>query len=240
MPTITTTSIRQRIAELPWPELHEALDAHGFARTGPVLAEEECRELAASYDTATFRSTIDMARYRFGEGEYKYFAYPLPAAVDELRHALYPQLALAADRWAQLLADDTRYPEDLDDFLERCHRAGQTRPTPLILRYGPGGYNALHQDIYGEVAFPFQALVVLSRHGVDHEGGESVLLEQRPRAQSRAHVTVVDQGELLLFTTRHRAVAGNRGVYRAAMRHGVATVTAGERLGLGIIFHDAT
>jgi hypothetical protein len=133
----------------------------------------------------------------------------------------------------------TPYPSELGDFLERCHRAGQTRPTPLILRYGRGGHNTLHQDIYGDIAFPFQALVLLSRHGADYEGGESVLLEQRPRAQSRAHVQVVGQGELLLFTTRHRPVKGTRGVYRAAMRHGVATVTAGRRFGLGIIFHDA-
>jgi hypothetical protein len=240
MATTTQTTITRRIGALPWSALHEDLDAQGFARTGPVLDAGECRELAGLYDTAEFRSTIDMARYRFGEGQYKYFAYPLPGAVDELRHALYPQLARAANRWAELLGDDTRYPHDLEEFLERCARAGQTRPTPLLLRYGSGGHNTMHQDLYGEVAFPFQALVVLSEHGVDYEGGESVLLEQRPRAQSRAHVAVLKRGELMVFTTRHRPVAGARGYYRATMRHGVATLAAGERYGLGIIFHDAT
>jgi len=233
------TSIAQRVAALDWPALHSALDARGFARTGAVLRAPECRRLAALYETAPFRSSIDMARYRFGEGQYKYFAYPLPDPVDELRRALYPPLAEAANRWAALLGDDARYPADLDAFLERCAAAGQTRPTPLLLRYGPGGHNTMHQDIYGDVAFPFQALVVLSEQGRDYEGGESVLLEQRPRAQSRAHVTVLRRGELMLFTTRHRPVAGTRGHYRATMRHGVATITAGERYGLGVIFHDA-
>jgi hypothetical protein len=239
METITTTTLAQRIAALPWPALHDDLDARGFARTGPVLAADECRDLAALYDTAAFRSTIDMARYRFGEGEYKYFAYPLPPAIAELRQALYPPLARAANRWAELLGDATHYPDELDAFLARCAAAGQRRPTPLLLRYGPGGHNTLHQDIYGDVAFPFQALIVLSEQGADYEGGESVLLEQRPRAQSRAHVAVLRRGELMLFTTRHRPVAGSRGYYRATMRHGVATLTAGERFGLGVIFHDA-
>jgi uncharacterized protein len=236
---MTSTNIEQRIDALPWGDVHEALDAQGFARTGKVLRADECRNLAALYESADFRSHIDMARYRFGEGEYRYFAYPLPPVVDELRHALYPHLADAANRWAGMLGEDVRYPAGLDDFLDRCHRAGQERPTPLILRYREGGHNTLHQDIYGEVAFPFQALVVLSRQGADYEGGESVLLEQRPRAQSRAHVLVVERGELLLFTTRQRPVEGARGYYRAVMRHGVATVTGGERYGLGVIFHDA-
>jgi hypothetical protein len=233
------TSIAQRVAALDWPALHDDLDARGFARTGVVLRAGECRQLAALYDTAPFRSTIDMARYRFGEGQYKYFAYPLPDAVGGLRRALYPPLAEAANRWAALLGDEARYPDDLDAFLERCAAAGQTRPTPLLLRYEPGGHNTLHQDLYGDVAFPFQALVALSAPGADYEGGESVLLEQRPRAQSRAHVTRLERGELLLFTTRHRPVAGTRGHYRATMRHGVATITAGRRYGLGVIFHDA-
>src|SRR4051812_7355880 len=227
------------IQTLPWESLHADLDAQGFARAGVVFDADECRDLRALYDTAAFRSTIDMARHRFGEGEYKYFAYPLPRVVDELRRALYPQLARAANRWAELLGDETRYPSDLDAFLESCAAAGQTRPTPLMLRYGPGGHNALHQDLYGDVAFPFQALIVLSEQGRDYDGGESVLVEQRPRAQSRAHVTVLRRGELMLFTTRYRPVAGSRGHYRAAMRHGVATLTAGERTSLGIIFHDA-
>jgi hypothetical protein len=227
------------IDALPWEALHEALDAQGFARAGVVLDARECRALRALYDTAQFRSTIDMARHRFGEGEYKYFAYPLPPVVDELRRALYPELARAANRWAELLGEEERYPAQLDEFLERCAAAGQRRPTPLMLRYGAGGHNALHQDLYGEVAFPFQALLVLSEQGSDYEGGESVLVEQRPRAQSRAHVTVLRRGELMIFTTRYRPVAGSRGHYRAAMRHGVATLASGERTSLGIIFHDA-
>ena len=239
MPTTRIKTIEQRIHELPWNELHTDLDARGFARSGRLLLADECRDLAALWDAAEFRSHIDMARYRFGEGEYRYFAYPLPPAVEELRRAIYPHLAEAANRWASLLGEDVRYPSELDDFLERCQRAGQERPTPLILRYRQDGHNTLHQDIYGEVAFPFQLLVVLSRQGTDYEGGESVLLEQRPRAQSRAHVLVVERGELLFFTTRQRPVEGSRGYYRAAMRHGVATITGGERFGLGVIFHDA-
>ena len=227
------------IDALPWDSLHEALDAQGFARTGVVLGARECGQLRALYDSAEFRSTIDMARYRFGQGEYKYFAYPLPPVVDELRRALYPQLARAANRWAQLLGEEGDYPAGLDAFLERCAAAGQARPTPLMLRYGPGGHNTLHQDLYGDVAFPFQVLAVLSEQGTDYEGGESVLVEQRPRAQSRAHVMALRRGELMIFTTRHRPVAGSRGHYRAAMRHGVATLTSGERTSLGIIFHDA-
>jgi len=234
-PTIT-----ERVDALPWDDLHDALDAQGFARSGrALLGTRECRDLAALYERADFRSTIDMARYRFGEGQYRYFARPLPDAIEELRRALYPQLARAANRWAELLGEEASYPDDLEEFLARCAAAGQTRPTPLILRYGAGGHNTLHQDLYGDVAFPFQALLVLSEQGTDYEGGESVLLEQRPRAQSRAHVTVLQRGELLLFTTRHRPAAGRRGYYRATMRHGVATITSGERYGLGIIFHDA-
>ena len=232
--TLTT-----RIDALPWDALHDTLDAQGFARTGVVLDTRECDETAALYDGAAFRSTIEMSRYRFGEGEYKYFAYPLPPVVDELRRALYPHLARAASRWAELLGEELEYPADLDAFLKRCAAAGQTRPTPLMLRYGPGGHNTLHQDLYGDVAFPFQVLAVLSEQGADYEGGESVLVEQRPRAQSRAHVMALRRGELMIFTTRHRPVAGSRGHYRAAMRHGVATLTSGERTSLGIIFHDA-
>jgi uncharacterized protein len=226
------------IRSLPWPEIHEALDRDGFARTGPVLTPQECEDLRALYDDGAFRSTIHMARHRFGEGEYKYFDNPLPDTVAQLREGLYPELAQAANRWAGYLGDDG-YPDTLDEFLATCHAAGQTRPTPLILRYREGGYNALHQDLYGDVAFPFQALTVLSRKGEDFEGGESVLIEQRPRQQSRAHVISLNQGELLFFPTRHRPAAGSKGYYRATLRHGVATLTRGERLGLGVIFHDA-
>jgi uncharacterized protein len=230
--------IADRIQKLPWADLHAELDRTGFATTGPVLTRKECEGLQALYDTGTFRSRIEMARHRFGEGEYKYFDHPLPDAVTQLRAALYPHLAEAANRWAGYLGDPT-YPATLDEFLATCHAAGQTKPTPLILRYRPGGYNALHQDLYGDVAFPFQALTVLSRKGEDFAGGESVLVEQRPRAQSRAHVISLGQGELLLFPTRHRPAQGSRGHYRATLRHGVATLTEGERLGLGVIFHDA-
>ncbi len=227
------------IRSLPWPEIHEALDRDGFARTPAVLTATECEDLQALYDNGAFRSTIHMARHRFGEGEYKYFDNPLPDAVARLRTELYPHLAQAANRWAEKLNDDERYPETLDEFLATCHAVGQTRPTPLILRYREGGYNALHQDLYGDVAFPFQALTVLSRKGEDFDGGESVLIEQRPRQQSRAHVISLNQGELLFFPTRHRPAQGSKGYYRATLRHGVATLTRGERLGLGVIFHDA-
>jgi hypothetical protein len=234
-----SASIAHRVAGLRWPDLHAALDAQGFASTGPVLSGAECRALAGLFERGRFRSTVDMARHRFGEGEYKYFDRPLPDAVAELRRALYPPLAEAANRWAALLGEDVRYPADLEDFLERCRRAGQARPTPLILRYGAGGWNALHQDIYGDVAFPFQAVTLLDRPEVDFEGGEFVLVEQRPRAQSRAHILSLERGGFLIFTTRHRPVAGSRGAYRAAMRHGVGTVVSGRRTTLGIVFHDA-
>lgn len=237
--TTTTTSIDERVAALPWPALHAALDAHGFAQTPTILDPEECGRLAALYDGGRFRSTIAMARHRFGEGEYKYFDHPLPDAIAGLRRAFYPPLADAANRFAERLGEAVRYPPALEAFLDRCHEAGQTRPTPLILRYGPGDWNALHQDIYGDVAFPFQVVTVLDRPGEDFEGGEFVLLEQRPRAQSRAHVVGLRQGAFLIFSTRRRPALGRRGFYGAAMRHGVSTLTAGSRTSLGIVFHDA-
>ncbi len=234
-----SATIHERVAALPWPDLQATLDAQGFVQTSAVLLPEECEELAALYDADRFRSTIAMARHRFGEGEYKYFDHPLPAPIAELRTAFYPPLAQTANRWAEQLGEDTRFPGELDAFLARCHEAGQTRPTPLILRYGPGDWNALHQDIYGELAFPLQVVTLLDRPGEDFEGGEFVLLEQRPRAQSRAHVQQLRQGAFLIFTTRQRPARGSRGFYRAAMRHGVSTLTAGRRTTLGIIFHDA-
>ncbi|MFL5975047.1 MAG: 2OG-Fe(II) oxygenase [Solirubrobacterales bacterium] len=232
-------TIPQRVARLPWPQLHEALDAQGFAQTPAVLTAGECRELRGLYETGSFRSTITMARHRFGEGEYRYFDHPLPHAVAQLREAFYPPLAEAANRWAERLGEETRYPDRLSDFLRACHRAGQKRPTPLMLRYRAGDWNALHQDLYGEVAFPFQVVTVLDRPGTDFPGGEFVLLEQRPRAQSRAHVLHLRRGAFVIFTTRQRPVQGSRGSYRAAMRHGVSTLTDGERTTLGVIFHDA-
>jgi hypothetical protein len=239
MPTTLFAALSERIESLPWPELHDELDAHGFAQTRAVLSAQESRDLADLYENGQFRSTITMARHRFGEGEYKYFDRPLPEPVAELRAAFYPPLAEAANRWAERLGEDVRYPAELDEFLERCHEAGQTRPTPLILRYGPGDWNALHQDIYGDVAFPFQVVTLLDRPGEDFEGGEFVLLEQRPRAQSRAHVVQLRRGAFLIFTTRQRPVEGSRGFYRAAMRHGVSTLASGRRTTLGLVFHDA-
>jgi hypothetical protein len=220
--------------------VREQLDAQGFALTPPLLTAPECAELAARFDDGRFRTTVDMARHRFGAGRYKYFDHPLPELIGGLRAALYPPLAAVANDWASQLGEPAAFPADLASFLERCYAAGQHRPTPLILRYGPGGHNTLHQDVYGEVVFPLQALTVLNRPGEDFTGGELVLVEQRPRAQSRAHVVPLRQGAFLLFPTRHRPVAGTRGAYRVAMRHGVSTVHSGERTTLGIIFHDAT
>jgi hypothetical protein len=237
--TTESDALRQRIASLPWDELRAALDHQGFALTPVLLSARECSALAALYYSGRFRSTVVMGQHRFGEGEYKYFADPLPAAVAELRAGLYPPLAALANSWAERLGEDVRYPAALRAFLERCHRAGQTRPTPLMLRYGAGDWNALHQDLYGELAFPFQAVTVLERPGRDFRGGEFVLLEQRPRAQSRAHVAPLQRGGFLIFATRQRPVRGSRGFYRSAMRHGVSTVTEGRRTTLGIIFHDA-
>jgi hypothetical protein len=234
-------SITDRIAGLDWERLGAQLDADGFVQTPAVLRAEECRRLAASFDDdERFRSTIIMSRHRFGEGCYRYFAAPLPEPIAEARAAFYPPLAALANRWGDALGDNGGgYPARLEEFLARCHRAGQTRPTPLVLRYGPGGHNALHQDVYGDVAFPLQAVTMLSRPGADFDGGQFVLVEQRPRAQSRAHVIDLQRGAFLLFPTRHRPVRGARGHYRVAMRHGVATVRSGQRVTLGLIFHDA-
>jgi hypothetical protein len=239
MSIATTQTIADRIEALDWAALTAGLDADGFVQTPPVLGASECRALGASFQEGRFRSTIDMRRYRFGEGEYKYFDAPLPETIDGARHALYPPLAGLANEWAQRLREPATFPADLDDFLARCHRAGQRRTTPLILRYGEGGHNTLHQDVYGDVAFPLQAVTMLDRPGEDFEGGQFVLLEQRPRAQSRAHVIDLERGAFLIFATRHRPVLGTRGYYRATMRHGVATVRSGRRTTLGVIFHDA-
>jgi hypothetical protein len=237
MTTATARPVADRIAGLDWPDLTAQLDERGYALTPPLLSPAECRELASAFgEDDRFRSTIDMRRYRFGEGEYKYFDAPLPAVVEQARQALYPPLAELANTWAERLGEPAGFPDRLDAFLERCHRAGQRRPTPLMLRYFEGGHNTLHQDLYGEVAFPLQAVTLL---GEDFKGGQFVLLEQRPRAQSRAHVIELERGKFAIFPTRHRPVRGTRGFYRAAMRHGVATVHSGERITLGIIFHDA-
>ena len=239
MSTATTLTIADRIEDLDWEALSAQLDEDGFVQTSPVLSASECRELAARFEDGRFRSTVDMRRYRFGEGEYKYFDAPLPELIDNARHALYPPLAALANDWAQRLGEKATYPLELDAFLDRCHRAGQRRTTPLILRYAEGGHNTLHQDVYGDIAFPLQVVTMLDRPGEDFEGGQFVLLEQRPRAQSRAHVIDLERGAFLVFPTRQRPVLGARGHYRANMRHGVATVRSGQRTTVGIIFHDA-
>jgi hypothetical protein len=223
---------------IDWPAVTEALDRDGYAQTPTIFDEAECDELNELFDAGSFRSTIDMQRYRFGEGLYRYFNRPLPVPIEAAREAFYPPLAGLANLWAERLGQRERYPAELGEFMDRCHRAGQTRPSPLIVRYGPGGHNTLHQDIYGEVAFPFQAVTLLSRDGT-FSGGEFVLVEQRPRAQSRAHVIGLERGAFLIFPTRERPVLGKRGYYRTQMRHGVATVRSGERTTLGVIFHDA-
>jgi hypothetical protein len=235
------TDIDAQVAALDWRRIEAALDEAGCAVVGPLLAPAECAALAASYgDDALFRSRVVMARHGFGRGEYRYFAYPLPEPVAALRRALYPPLAAIANRWAAALGDAARYPADHAAYLARCHDAGQTRPTPLLLSYGAGDYNRLHQDLYGELVFPLQVTVLLSDPEADFAGGEFVLTEQRPRMQSRAEVVTLRRGEAVIFPVRYRPVAGTRGFSRAVMRHGVSRLRSGTRLTLGIIFHDAS
>jgi uncharacterized protein len=233
-------SIEQRVEALDWDDLRGQLDERGFAVTGPLLDEHECEELAALFDGGRFRSTIDMARHRFGDGRYRYFDHPLPATIAALRTAFYRRLAPVANAWSERLGGSAdAFPPEHEELLARCRAAGQDRPTPLILRYGEGDWNALHQDLYGDVFFPFQVLTVLSEPFVDYEGGQFVLLEQRPRAQSRAHVLTPPRGAFVIFPTQQRPQRGKRGDHRVGMRHGVSTVTSGERTALGVIFHDA-
>jgi uncharacterized protein len=228
------------LAALDWPHIEASLGAYGCAATGALLTAEQCAALAGLYRAdAPFRSRVIMARHGFGRGEYKYFAYPLPEIVAALRDALYPPLAAIANRWNATMGIANRYPAEHDAYLAQCHAAGQTRPTPLLLQYGEGDYNCLHQDLYGEHVFPLQATVLLSRPGDDFTGGEFVLTEQRPRMQSRAEVVPLAQGEAVIFPVHHRPVQGTRGVYRVNMRHGVSRLHAGQRHTLGIIFHDA-
>jgi hypothetical protein len=227
-------------SRIDWARVGADLDARGHARIPRLLAAKECRALAALYtEDARFRSTISMERFRFGRGEYRYFARPLPRIVERLRAALYPQLARVANAWQERLGAPERFEPRLGAFLRRCHAAGQTRPTPLLLRYGAGDFNCLHQDLYGPLVFPLQVAVQLSRPGRDFTGGEFLLVEQRPRQQSRGEAVALEQGEAIVFPTRERPVAGARGSYRAALRHGVSTVHSGSRTTLGIIFHDA-
>ena len=232
--------IDMRTQALDWPAIASSLDAQGCAVTGPLLTADECAALAGCYaEDKPFRSRVIMARHGFGRGEYKYFAYPLPEVVQQLRDALYPPLAAIANRWHEALGVATRFPDTLGAFLDRCHRAGQKKPTPLLLRYGAGDYNCLHQDLYGEHVFPLQVAFLLSRPGEDFTGGEFVLTEQRPRMQSRVEVVPLEQGDAVIFAVNHRPVRGARGFYRVAMRHGVSRLRRGERLTLGVIFHDA-
>jgi hypothetical protein len=238
MTTATRTPI-PGLDALDWAELGHRLDADGFAVTPPLLTPEQCDSVRGLFDDdELFRSTIVMARYAYGEGRYRYFADPLPPLVQALRSTLYPPIARVANSWAARLGERS-YPETLDGLLAECAAVGQTKPTPLVLRYGPSGYNCLHQDIYGDVAFPLQFLVMLSRPDEDFTGGESVFVEQRPRQQSRPMVARPRQGEAVIFTVRHRPRRGTRGDHRVQMRHGVSVVHSGQRDVLGIIFHNA-
>lgn len=232
--------IARRIAAFDWPAVEDSLDRRGYATLSGVLAPAECAALATLYDDdARFRSRVVMRRHNFGEGEYKYLNYPLPPAVEALRQLCYPRLVPVADRWRTALRESGRFPPALEDYLARCHAAGQTRPTPLILRYEAGGYNCLHQDLYGELVFPLQMTVLLSEPGRDFTGGEFLLVEQRPRAQSRGEVVSLDRGDAVIFAVRHRPAQGTRGPYRVTLRHGVSRILAGKRYTLGVIFHDA-
>jgi len=221
-----------------WPAVSDSLASKGFANLGRILTPAQCRDLISLYAEDRFRSRIDMQQYRFGRGEYKYFSYPLPPLVESLRRDLYASLAPIANQWAALI-DTPEFPADLDALLRRCHRHGQSRPTPLLLRYRSGDFNCLHQDLYGVIAFPFQVVCFLSEPGRDYTGGEFLLVENPPRAQSMGRALLPRQGEALVITTRHRPAQGKRGHYRVAVRHGVSEVLSGDRWTLGVIFHDA-
>jgi len=238
-----TNAMEERVGALDWLAAEESLSARGYAVTAPLLTAEECAGLVALYnDEKHFRSHIIMERYRFGIGDYKYFDNPLPQVVTELRTASYPHMATVANRWAEALDErgaQARYPLEHGEFLKTCHKAGQKKPTPLMLHYEAGGYNCLHQDLYGEVSFPLQMVFLLGQAGRDWEGGEFILVEQQPRAQSKAEVVRGNQGQAIIFTTRYRPVREARGYYRVNLRHGVSRVHRGARYTLGIIFHDA-
>ena len=244
MPTAARVAAPQPIAPIEsydWSAVARDLDAQGCAVLPKLLSPEQCRTLVSLYpEDQHFRSRIVMARHGFGRGEYKYFSYPLPSPIDALRPALYAELAPIANRWNLAMGIAVSYPADHTAFLERCHAAGQNRPTPLLLQYGAGDYNCLHQDLYGEHVFPLQVAILLSDPTNDFTGGEFVLTEQRPRMQSRAEVVALRQGDAVVFAVHHRPMQGTRGVYRVTMRHGVSRIRAGHRHTLGVIFHDAT
>jgi len=229
-----------RAAAVDWQQVAASLDERGYATTAALLTTEQCRGLAALYDREeAFRSRVVMQRHGFGSGEYKYLRYPLPDIVEALRQSIYPQLAPIANRWRERLREEGRFPPALAAYLKECHAAGQERPTPLILKYEAGDYNCLHQDLYGDLVFPLQLTVLLSAPEDDFTGGEFLLVEQRPRAQSRGEVVPLRQGEAVIFPVHHRPVEGTRGPYRVTMRHGVSRLRSGRRFTLGIIFHDA-
>lgn len=228
------------ISSLPWPTLYEQLNQNGHAHIPNLLTREECEDLITTYpDEHLYRSIISMERYRFGKGEYKYYRYPLLPRIARMRTNIYTHLAVLANRWMKVLSMEIEYPENHEAFIKQCHDAKQLRPTPLILKYEAGGYNTLHQDLYGDVYFPFQMVIVLTEPGRDHTGGELVFTDQLPRAQSKASVVTPRQGDAVIFTTNFRPVQGTKGYYRARMKHGVSEVRSGKRYACGIIFHDA-
>jgi hypothetical protein len=229
------------IPAIDWPRVTASLEERGYATTGPILDAAQCRALAGLYAREHgFRSRVVMQRHAFGRGEYKYFSYPLPPVVEALRHALYPHLVPVANRWRAALKEEGQFPPTLAAYLKQCHAAGQRRPTPLLLRYEADDYNCLHQDLYGPLVFPLQLTILLSAPETDFSGGEFMLVEQRPRAQSKGEVVTLVQGEAVIFAVHHRPVQGTRGVYRVNLRHGVSRVREGQRVTLGVIFHDAS
>jgi len=237
---LKATPAADRLAAIDWHEIAASLDERGYATTPPLLTAAGCRGLTALYPREdAFRSRVIMQRHSFGRGEYKYLRYPLPSGVEGLRQAIYPRLASIANRWRERLPEEGRFPPSLDAYLEQCHAAGQERPTPLLLKYELGDYNCLHQDLYGDLVFPLQLTVLLSAPEEDFTGGEFLLVEQRPRAQSKGEVVPLRQGEAVIFPVHHRPVEGTRGPYRVTMRHGVSRLRSGQRYTLGIIFHDA-
>ena len=239
-PASGVSSPEARVAASDWQALAGELDSYGCAVLPKLLSPPECHTIAALYpDESHFRSHIHMARHGFGKGEYRYFKYPLPDLLTSLRTALYPRLAGVANKWNGRMGIDERYPGDYASFLKRCHDVGQTRPTPLLLQYVPGDFNCLHQDLYGDLAFPIQVAILLSKPGMDFTGGEFVLTEQRPRMQSRAEVVPLRQSDAVAFAVHNRPVQGSKGNYRVNLRHGVSRVRSGMRHAVGIIFHDA-
>jgi uncharacterized protein len=230
----------ERVSGADWAQIAAETGEFGCALTPQLLTPAECARIAGLYDRdELFRSTVDMARYRFGEGEYKYFAPPFPEPVEQLKQALYPRLLPIARDWQAKLGRPAPWPDTLDEWLAMCHAAGQTKSTPILLKYGPGGWNALHRDLYGDLVFPLQVVISLSEPGADHTGGEFLLLEQRPRAQSRGTATLIPRGRGLVFTTRDRPVRSSRGWSAGPVRHGVSAIRSGRRFTLGLVFHDA-